>query len=111
MPFNVSSNNEINLQAVNLDKTRRKLGIASLKGKIKSSLELLKFANEVCNCLTDEKTEGETYVLIESIYASLSEIKEHADVGSILCVKVVGDKKIPPLEKFYQTVKSDNSTV
>lgn len=113
MSLSISSNNNINSQLPDLDDQRRRLGIASLHGKIKASITLLSYANKVCDeaivSYEDiEKTETHLVSCIEGIFTALSETIDNSKQGIILCQKIIGDKSVAPLERFTNAMKMEN---
>lgn len=96
-----------------IDDQRRRLGIASLQGKIKASMHLLDYANKVCAEASSSyedptKSDAHLYSCIEAIFTALSEVRDHSEIGQALCSKIVGDKTVPALEKFSATMRSEN---
>ena len=113
MSISISSNNDVNNQLPVLDDQRRRLGIASLHGKIKASLTLLAYANKICDesIVSYEdpaKTEAHLVSCMEGIFTALSEVADHSKVGSVLCQKIVGDNAVPPLTIFANAMKTEN---
>lgn len=113
MSTTVSKNASINDGIAALDDHRRRLGIASLHGKIKACATLIDYANKVCaesaqSYEDPEETEAHLYSCIEGVYTSLAEVLEHAQVGLVLCQKIVGDNNVNPLEKFSTAMKTEN---
>jgi len=116
MSTTVSKNASINDGIAALDDHRRRLGIASLHGKIKACAALLDYANKVCgesakSYEDPEETEAHLYSCIEGVYTSLAEVFEHVQVGLVLCQKIVGDNNVNPLEKFTAAMKEENKIV
>lgn len=113
MSINVSKHASLNSDIVPLDDHRRRLGIASLHGKIKACLTLLDYANKVCTETAKSyedpaQSEAHLYSCIEGVFTALSEVSEHSSVGLVLCQKIVGDNTVNPLEKFANVMKSEN---
>lgn len=109
---NPNTDNEIQI----LDDQRRRLGIASLHGKIKACMHLLQYADKICSETSSSyddpsKSEGHLYSCIEGIYTALLEVKDHSEVGMGLCSKIVGEKIVPPLEKFSATMRNENNVI
>lgn len=112
----ISVNENTNKEIHSLDDNRRRLGIASLHGKIKASMHLLFYADKICSETAASyedpaKTDAHLYSCIEGIYTALLEIKEHTDVSLVLCSKIVGDKSVPPLDNFTNTMKKENEVL
>ncbi len=106
---NEATNNEIHV----IDDQRRRLGIASLHGKVKACMHLLQYADRICaeasvSYEDPAKTEAHLYSCLEGIFTALTEVKDHAEVGQTLCSKIVGEKIVPPLEKFSLTMRTEN---
>ena len=98
-----------------IDDQRRRLGIASLHGKVKACIHLLKLADTVCGEAMDSysdpnQSDGHLYTCLEAIHTALTEVKEHTNVGSALCEQIVGDKTIPPLATFTNQMIRYNET-
>jgi len=113
MSVTISANTELNKQFPDLDDCRRRLGLSSLHGKIKSSLLLLNYANKVCDeaILSYEdanKSEAHLASCIEGVFTALAEVVDNSKTGLVLCQKVIGDKSVPPLERFTAAMKSEN---
>lgn len=113
MPISISSNSDVNSQLPELDDQRRRLGIASLHGKIKASITLLSYANKVCDesIVSYEdpaKTEAHLVSCMEGIFTALSEVIDNSKMGTVLCQKIIGDKTVPPLERFTSAMKTEN---
>jgi hypothetical protein len=106
---NEATNNEIHVT----DDQRRRLGIASLHGKIKASMHLLQYADKICaeasaSYEDPAKTEAHLYSCLEGVFTALTEVKDHSEIGQSLCSKIVGEKIVPPLEKFSITMRAEN---
>ena len=113
MAMPVSTNNTINNEILVYDDNRRRLGIASLHGKIIASIKLLRYADKVCeeSCISYEdpsQTEAHLYSCLEGLYAALSEVVEHSQTGMALASQIVSDKAIQPLEKFSVVMRKQN---
>ena len=111
----ITRNDETNKQIVVIDDQRRRLGIASLHGKIKSCIHLLKMADAVCGEAMDSyvdpaKSEGHLYSCLEAIHTALAEVKDHANVGMSLSEQIVGEKIVPPLTNFSNQMIRYNET-
>jgi hypothetical protein len=84
-----------------------------LHGKIKACATLIEYANKVCaesakSYEDPAATEAHLYSCIEGVFTSLSEIVDHAQVGLVLCQKIVGDNSVGPLDKFTTAMKNEN---
>ena len=116
MSITVSSNKELNEQVISLDDQRRRLGLASLRGKIQSSLALLTYAEKVCGeaivSYDDPKmTEAHLYSCMEGIFAAFSEVNENSQLGIALSQKIIGDRIVGPLDRFTLAMKEANGIV
>lgn len=110
---NISNNQDTNRAIDGLDDHRRRLGIASLHGKIKACIHLLKFADEACGDAKDvyidvAKTDAHVYACVEAISTALSEVKDHSSVGMELCRQIAGDRNVPVLTNFATQMRTDN---
>jgi hypothetical protein len=109
----LSNNEVVNNEIQVIDDQRRRLGIASLHGKIKTSIQLLQYADKICaeasvSYEDPAKTEAHLYSCLEGVFTALAEVEDHAGVGQKLCSLIVGEKIVPPLDKFSLKMQFEN---
>lgn len=109
----ISNNEAVNNEIHVIDDQRRRLGIASLHGKIKACMHLLQYADRICAEASTSyedpaKTEAHLYSCLEGIFTALAEVQDHSGVGQDLCSRIAGEKLVPPLEKFSLLMRERN---